>query len=44
MKPMRGRAKSLQKSWRALSAAFVFSCLESFRDYSDWDCSSTQFG
>jgi IS605 OrfB family transposase len=35
-KPMRGRAKSLQKSWRALSVALAFSCLESFRDYSDW--------
>jgi IS605 OrfB family transposase len=34
MKPMRGRAKSLQKSWRVLSVALAFSCLESFRDFS----------
>jgi transposase, putative, N-terminal domain len=33
-KPMRGRAKSLQKSWRVLSVALAFSCLESFRDIS----------
>jgi len=33
-KPMRGRAKSLQKSWRVLSVALAFSCLESFRDFS----------
>jgi IS605 OrfB family transposase len=34
MKPMRGRAMSLQKSWRVLSVALAFSCLESFRDFS----------
>jgi len=34
MKPMRGRARSLQKSWRVLSVALAFSCLESFRDFS----------
>jgi IS605 OrfB family transposase len=34
MKPMRGRAKSLQKSWRVLSVALALSCLESFRDFS----------
>jgi len=34
MKPMRGRAKTLQKSWRVLSVALAFSCLESFRDFS----------
>jgi IS605 OrfB family transposase len=34
MKPIRGRAKSLQKSWRVLSVALAFSCLESFRDFS----------
>jgi transposase, putative, N-terminal domain len=33
-KPMRGRARSLQKSWRVLSVALAFSCLESFRDFS----------
>ncbi len=33
-KPMRGRAKSLRKSWRVLSVALAFSCLESFRDFS----------
>ncbi len=33
-KPMRGRAKSLQKSWRVLSVALAFSCFESFRDFS----------
>jgi IS605 OrfB family transposase len=33
-KPMRSRAKSLQKSWRVLSVALAFSCLESFRDFS----------
>jgi len=33
-KPMRGRAKSPQKSWRVLSVALAFSYLESFRDYS----------
>jgi IS605 OrfB family transposase len=36
MERVRGRAKSLQKSWRVLSVALAFSCLESFRDYSDW--------
>ncbi|MFZ8834047.1 MAG: IS200/IS605 family accessory protein TnpB-related protein [Candidatus Caldipriscus sp.] len=34
MKPMRGRAKSLPKSWQVLSVALAFSCLESFRDFS----------
>jgi hypothetical protein len=34
MKPMRGRAKSLQKSWRVLSVALAFSCLEWCRDHS----------
>ncbi|MFZ8834673.1 MAG: IS200/IS605 family accessory protein TnpB-related protein, partial [Candidatus Caldipriscus sp.] len=33
-KPIRGRARSLQKSWRVLSVALAFSCLESFRDLS----------
>jgi len=33
-KPMRGRAKTLQKSWQVLSVALAFSCLESFRDLS----------
>jgi hypothetical protein len=33
-KPMRGRAKSLQKSWRILSVALAFSCLEGFRNFS----------
>jgi IS605 OrfB family transposase len=33
-KPMRGRAKSLQKSWRVLSVALAFSCLEWCRDHS----------
>jgi IS605 OrfB family transposase len=33
-KPMRGGAMSLQKSWRVLSVAFAFSCLESFRYFS----------
>ena len=33
-KPMRGRAKSLQKSWRVLSVALAFSCLECCRDHS----------
>jgi len=36
MERMRGRAMSLQKSWRVLSVALAFSCVESFRDYSDW--------
>jgi hypothetical protein len=34
MKPMRGGARFLQKSWQVLSLAFAFSCLESFRDFS----------
>jgi len=34
LKPMRGRAQTLQKSWQVLSAALAFSCLESFRDLS----------
>jgi IS605 OrfB family transposase len=34
MERVRGRAKSLQKSWRVLSVALAFSCLESFRDFS----------
>ncbi len=34
MKPMRGGTRLLQKSWRVLSVAFAFSCLESFRDFS----------
>jgi len=33
-KPMRSRAKSLQKSWRVLSVALAFSCLERCRDHS----------
>ncbi len=37
-KPMRGRAKTLQKSWRVLSVALAVlratTCLESFRDFS----------
>jgi IS605 OrfB family transposase len=33
-KPIRGRAKTLQKSWRVISVALAFSCLESFRDFS----------
>jgi len=33
-KPMRGGARSLQKSWQVLSVALAFSCLESFRDFS----------
>jgi IS605 OrfB family transposase len=36
MERVRGRVKSLQKSWRVLSVALAFSCLESFRDYADW--------
>jgi len=36
MERVRGRAKSLQKSWQVLSVALAFSCLESFRDYADW--------
>jgi Uncharacterized conserved protein len=31
---MRGRAKSLQKSWQVLSVALAFSCLEWCRDHS----------
>ena len=34
LKPMRGRAQTLQKSWQVLSVALAFSCLESFRDFS----------
>jgi IS605 OrfB family transposase len=34
LKPMRGRVQSLQKSWRFLSVALAFSCLESLRDFS----------
>jgi IS605 OrfB family transposase len=34
LKPMRGRAPALQKSWQVLSVAFAFSCLESPRDFS----------
>jgi IS605 OrfB family transposase len=34
LKPMRGRASALQKSWQVLSVAFAFSCLESHRDFS----------
>jgi hypothetical protein len=38
MKPMRGRAKSLQKSWRVLSVALAAllatTCLEWCRDHS----------
>jgi len=34
LKPMRGRAQALQKSWQVLSVAFAFSCLESLRDFS----------
>jgi IS605 OrfB family transposase len=34
MKPMRGSTKVGQKSWRVLSVALAFSCLESFRDFS----------
>jgi len=34
LKPMRGRAQALQKSWQVLSVALAFSCLESFRDLS----------
>jgi IS605 OrfB family transposase len=34
LKPMRGRAWALQKSWQVLSVAFAFSCLESLRDFS----------
>jgi len=34
MERVRGRAKSLQKSWRVLSVALAFSCLEGFRDFS----------
>ncbi|MCC6011663.1 IS200/IS605 family accessory protein TnpB-related protein [Candidatus Caldipriscus sp.] len=34
MERVRGRAMSLQKSWRVLSVALAFSCLESFRDFS----------
>ena len=34
LKPMRGRVKTLQKSWQVLSVAFAFSCLDSLRDFS----------
>jgi IS605 OrfB family transposase len=34
MKPMRGSTNVGQKSWRVLSVALAFSCLESFRDFS----------
>jgi IS605 OrfB family transposase len=34
LKPMRGRAHALQKSWQVLSVALAFSCLESLRDFS----------
>jgi len=34
LKPMRGGAKALQKSWQVLSVAFAFSCLESLREFS----------
>jgi cell division ATPase FtsA len=34
LKPMRGRASALQKSWQVLSVAFAFSCLGSLRDFS----------
>ena len=34
LKPMRGRAQALQKSWQVLSVALAFSCLESLRDFS----------
>jgi predicted transposase len=42
MKPMRGRAKSLQKSWRVLSVALAVllanTCLEWCRDHSPLKC------
>jgi len=34
LKPMRGGAQALQKSWQVLAVAFAFSCLESLRDFS----------
>jgi IS605 OrfB family transposase len=34
LKPMRGRAQALQKSWQVLSVALAFSYLESLRDFS----------
>jgi len=34
LKPMRGRAQALQKSWQVLSVALALSCLESLRDFS----------
>jgi len=34
MERVRGRAQALQKSWRVLSVALAFSCLESLRDLS----------
>ncbi len=34
LKPMRGRASALQKSWQVLSVALAFSRLESLRDFS----------
>jgi hypothetical protein len=36
MEQLRGPTKVGQKSWQVLSVALAFSCLESFRDYSDW--------
>ena len=34
MEQLRGSTHVGQKSWRVLSVAFAFSCLESFRDFS----------
>jgi len=34
LKPMRGGAQALQKSWQVLSVALALSCLESLRDFS----------
>jgi len=34
LKPMRDRVQALQKSWRVLSVALAFSCLESLRNFS----------
>jgi hypothetical protein len=36
MKPMRGRVKSLQKSWRVLSVALAFSPLKRVILLGDW--------
>jgi IS605 OrfB family transposase len=36
MEQLRGPNKLGQKIWRVLSVALAFSCLESFRDFSDW--------